>query len=118
MKRYPLRSSVLWVRGLILALLSVSLVALFTQYAYAQVRFVRGYRIQLLNAARSVQQTSDGGYIVAGWTSYPGGFDSDILLIKTDANGDVQWAKTYGGIGWDEAHSVQQTSDGGYIVAG
>jgi hypothetical protein len=118
MKRYLLRASVLWVRGLILAPLSVSLVALFTQDAYAQVRFVRGYRIQLYNAARSVQQTSDGGYIVAGWTSYPGGGDSDILLIKTDANGDVQWAKTYGGIGYDEAYSVQQTSDGGYIVAG
>ncbi len=68
----------------------------------------------------SVQQTSDGGYIVAGWTgSFGGGWD-DIFLIKTDANGNVQWAKTYGGIGTshERAYSVQQTSDGGYIVAG
>jgi hypothetical protein len=42
----------------------------------------------------------------------------DIFLIKTDANGNIQWAKTYGGTSRDEAYSVQQTSDGEYIVAG
>ncbi len=68
--------------------------------------------------AYSVQQTSDGGYIVAGIT-YSFGVDSgDIFLIKTDANGNVQWAKTYGGTRYERAYSVQQTSDGGYIVAG
>ncbi|MFZ8835396.1 MAG: hypothetical protein ACO2O5_14565, partial [Candidatus Caldipriscus sp.] len=109
MKSYLLRSSLLWVRGLILALLSVPLVALFIEYAHAQVRFARTYGGTSLDEAHSVQQTSDGGYIVAGRT------DGGILLIKTDANGNIQWAKTYG-IGF--ATSVQQTSDGGYIVAG
>jgi len=118
MKSYFLRIIALWVRGLILALLSVSLVALFTQSAHAQVRFVRAYGRPGYNEARSVQRTSDGGYIVAGWTTYIGTFNTDILLIKTDAFGDVQWAKTYGGTGTEEAYSVQQTSDGGYIVAG
>jgi hypothetical protein len=68
--------------------------------------------------AYSVQQTSDGGYIVAGYTDSFGAGDGDIILIKTDANGNIQWAKTYGGTRWDYASSVQQTSDGGYIVAG
>jgi hypothetical protein len=68
--------------------------------------------------AYSVQQTSDGGYILAGYTNSFGAGADDFFLIKTDTNGNVIWAKTYGGTGWDEASSVQQTSDGGYIVAG
>jgi hypothetical protein len=118
MKSYLLRTWALWGRGLILALLSVSLVALFTQYAHAQVSFAKTYGGTNWDLAFSVQQTSDGGYIVAGGTWSFGVGDWDAFLIKTDANGNILWAKTYGGTGDDYAFSFQQTSDGGYIVAG
>ena len=67
----------------------------------------------------SVIQTVDGGYLVAGWNRFNGARFDDVYLVKTDANGDSLWSKTYG---WDntgdKAYSVQQTADGGYIVAG
>jgi len=80
--------------------------------------FAKTYGGTDLDWASSVQQTSDGGYIVAGYTASFGASSWDIFLIKTDANGNIQWAKTYGGTDEDRAHSVQQTSDGGHIVAG
>jgi len=68
--------------------------------------------------AYSIQQTKDGGYIVAGYTRSFGAGESDIYIIKLDGNGNSVWERTYGGIKDDEAYSIQQTTDGGYIVAG
>jgi uncharacterized delta-60 repeat protein len=68
--------------------------------------------------AYSVQQTADGGYVVAGYTASFGVGEWDLYLVKTDSQGDTLWTRTYGWIGFDGARSVQQTTDGGYIVAG
>lgn len=65
-----------------------------------------------------VEQTSDGGYIVAGRTGILAGWQLDALLIKTDANGNMSWNKTFGGSVGDWIECVQQTSDGGYILGG
>jgi len=68
--------------------------------------------------AFSIQQTSDGGYIVAGTTlSYTYGVE-DIAVYKLDSNGNKVWFKHYGGTDADHGYSIQQTSDGGYIVSG
>jgi hypothetical protein len=64
--------------------------------------------------ARSAQQTSDGGYIIAGGMPNSSG----AILLKTDSNGNMQWNMTYRGSGIAGAYSVRQTTDGGYIVAG
>jgi hypothetical protein len=66
----------------------------------------------------SVQQTDDGGYIMAGKTSSFGAGVDDFYLVKTNADGDTSWTRTYGGEIYDRGYSVQQTTDGGYIVAG
>jgi hypothetical protein len=69
--------------------------------------------------AQAIQQTTDGGYIIAGYSnSFSAGGDDDVYLLKTDANGNLSWSKTYGGFYGDAAFAVKQTTDGGYILAG
>lgn len=70
------------------------------------------------DAAYSLVETSDGGYIMAGTTKSFDVFEQDAWLVKTNANGAVQWNKTYDDIGIDSASSVVETNDGGYILAG
>lgn len=66
----------------------------------------------------SVQETSDSGFVIAGYTNKPGKGGYDVYMIRTDSLGDTLWTRTYGGNDWDVGYSVQQTNDGGYIISG
>ena len=68
--------------------------------------------------ANSVQQTSDGGYIVTGGTKSYGLGNSDIWVLKLSLAGDIEWQRTFGGTENEEAYAVQETSDGEFIVVG
>jgi len=68
--------------------------------------------------ANSIIQTTDGGYVVAGYTSSKGAGGFDAWILKLDNQGNLLWDRTYGGSQDDRANSIIQTTDGGYVVAG
>jgi hypothetical protein len=75
--------------------------------------------------ANAIKQTADGGYIVVGFTTSNDGdvsgnhsSNSDCWVVKLDASGNIQWQKCLGGTNFEIASAIQQTSDGGYVVAG
>jgi len=69
-------------------------------------------------SGKSIVESTEGGYMVAGYTRSFGSGGEDFYLIKTDESGDLVWANTYGGAQDDAARSIKQTTDQGYIVAG
>lgn len=69
--------------------------------------------------ALSISQTTDGGYITAGYFQNSNNYGYDFWIVKTDPYGIMEWDKIFGGPYYnDMATSIQQTVDGGYIVAG
>jgi hypothetical protein len=66
--------------------------------------------------ARCVIQTRDNGYAVAGYTRNFGAGNSDVYVIKLSQEGLIEWTVTAGGSNNDIAHSMVQTSDGGYLI--
>lgn len=80
--------------------------------------WTRTYGGSAPDAGYSVQQTSDGGFIIAGCTYSFGEGDDDIYLVRTDSLGDTLWTRVYGGTSDDAGFSVRQTSDDGFIIVG
>jgi len=70
--------------------------------------------------AYSITQTTDGGFAVAGFTTSFGAGTYDVLVLKLNSNGSLDWARTFGfgGSNFEETHSIIQTTDGGFAVAG
>jgi hypothetical protein len=95
----------------------VCLSSFLASFAFAS-QWVRIYGGANLDRATSIQQATDGGYIVVGMTNSFGAGNSDVWVLKLDSNGNILWQKTYGGTEFEYARSIQQTADGGYILVG
>lgn len=100
-----------------IAVFSLLVFCLVFHGAMATVEWVRTYSVGVDDHVRSVVQTSDGGYVLAGNTQ-GNNTDRQALIVKTDSSGNIQWERTYGDVYTDEAHAIVPTSDGGYAVAG
>ena len=65
----------------------------------------------------AIQCTSDGGYVIVGFSGSFGAGGSDVYMLKLDAAGDSLWTRTFGGTADEEGHGVRETADGGFIIA-
>jgi hypothetical protein len=83
------------------------------------------YGGSMSDGGHDISRTSDGGYVVAGTTQSSDGDVTghhglrDLWLIKLQANGTMEWQRSYGGSDWEEVRSlVRETADGGFILGG
>ncbi len=68
--------------------------------------------------SRSIIQTPDGGFALAGWTTSFGAGAADLLVLKLNPDGSLAWARTFGGASYEWAYSINNTADGDYVVTG
>lgn len=86
--------------------------------AYGNTMWSRSYGGTQFDFGNMIRITSDGGFVMAGFTNSYGAGDNDAWIIKTDVLGNVQWSKTFGNSGVQELEAIIQTSDGGYAALG
>lgn len=105
-------------------ILSTLLIISFTCFSQPEIEWQKSLGGSATDYAESIQQTTDGGYIVTG-ASYSNDGDvagnhgvSDYWIAKLNATGNLEWQKSLGGTNLEIANSIQQTGDGGFIVAG
>jgi len=67
---------------------------------------------------RALDVTSDGGFVMAGYQALSPDYHTKMWLVRTDADGDTLWTRKFGGIYYEDCYSVEQASDGGFILAG
>lgn len=72
----------------------------------------------LLDYSYSVISTSDGGYVLAGYTHSYGAGESDMWLVKTNVLGQCEWDQTIGGTNADFGSTIIEAANGGYIIVG
>jgi len=99
-------------------LCALLLALVLATFAQAQQRWTRTYGGVWGEYGRSVQQTADSGYVVAGYTESYGAGYTDFYLVKTNGYGDTIWTRTYGDTGYQSAYVVRQTADRGYVMTG
>lgn len=107
-------------------IVSLCIFAAFTVSIYSQpvIEWQRCYGGSAEEEGRCIRQTSDGGYVVVGYTNSVDGDVSnshgsdDMWVIKIDAVGALQWEHSYGGSSVEYAAAVIETADGGYAVIG
>lgn len=102
-------------------IIAISLLSVVSLISYGQVTFEKVYGGSGDDIGYDIKQTYDGGYIILGETDSYGQGGTDLILIKTDSIGNVEWSKTYGGGLDDEqsgnqAGSVEIAPDSGFVV--
>lgn len=104
--------------------LFILIVCSFFSIGQVQVEWQKCYGGTDGEESKIIKQTTDGGYIIIGDASSVNGDVSghhgngDIWIVKTDNMGIIQWQKCYGGTSWEIGYSIDQNSDGGYILTG
>ena len=103
-------------KAIIKTFIALSFSFFFTNTVNAQITFQKTFGGTNVDYAYSVQQNADDGYIIAGYTTSFGAGSRDVYLSRTDAKGSMLWTKTFGESNTDYAWTVQQTTDGGFII--